>query len=173
MTGCSNSEPMASKSKAPVKRIWGIFGNAEPARKGRRLRCWRWYWVFDSQQVPRGGAGRHVNTEWIAKARNHLGVASALPHSEGVGYKPEYGEISMCLQVGRMGPISVDGAGQNNPLRSEGPWGRAVKTARTAVLTQALVLIQCRGTRRQSDSAKTECKPSEMKGMPGAGLTGV
>jgi hypothetical protein len=33
------------------------------------------------------------------------------------------GEIVMCLRVGRMGPISVDGLGQNNPGRSEGPWG--------------------------------------------------
>jgi hypothetical protein len=33
------------------------------------------------------------------------------------------GEIVMCRRVGRMGPISVDAAGQNNPERSEGPWG--------------------------------------------------
>ena len=33
------------------------------------------------------------------------------------------GEITMCLRVGRMGPTSVDGPGQNNPDRSEGPWG--------------------------------------------------
>ena len=33
------------------------------------------------------------------------------------------GEIAVCLRVGRMGPISVDGPGQNNPDRSEGPWG--------------------------------------------------
>ena len=39
------------------------------------------------------------------KARNHLRVASALPHSEGIVYKPPCGEIAMCLRVGRMGPI--------------------------------------------------------------------
>src|SRR5438128_10912614 len=33
------------------------------------------------------------------------------------------GEIAMCLRVGRMGPISGEGPGQNNPGRSEGPWG--------------------------------------------------
>jgi len=33
------------------------------------------------------------------------------------------GEIVMCLRVGRMGPISIDAPGQNNPERSEGPWG--------------------------------------------------
>ena len=31
------------------------------------------------------------------------------------------GEIAMCLRVGRMGPISEEGPGQNNPDRSEGP----------------------------------------------------
>jgi hypothetical protein len=29
----------------------------------------------------------------------------------------------MCLRVGRMGPISEEGSGQNNPDRSEDPWG--------------------------------------------------
>ena len=33
------------------------------------------------------------------------GVAEALPHSEGIAYKPLCGEIVMCLRVGRMGSI--------------------------------------------------------------------
>jgi hypothetical protein len=33
------------------------------------------------------------------------------------------GEIAMCPRVGRMGPISEEGPGQNNPDQSEGPWG--------------------------------------------------
>jgi len=41
----------------------------------------------------------------IVKARNHSWVASALPHSEGIAYKPLCGEIAMCPRVGRMGPI--------------------------------------------------------------------
>jgi hypothetical protein len=40
-----------------------------------------------------------------AKARNHSRVASALPHSEGIAYKPPCGEIAMCPRVGRMGSI--------------------------------------------------------------------
>jgi len=32
-------------------------------------------------------------------------VASALPHSEGIAYKPPCGEIAMCSWVGRMGSI--------------------------------------------------------------------
>jgi len=33
------------------------------------------------------------------------------------------GEIAMCPRVGRMGLISGDGLGQNNPVWSESPWG--------------------------------------------------
>ena len=40
------------------------------------------------------------NEQW-----NHSRVASALPHSEGIAYKPPCGEIAMCLRVGRMRPI--------------------------------------------------------------------
>jgi hypothetical protein len=41
----------------------------------------------------------------VAKARNHPRVASALPHSEGIAYKPPCGEIAMRSRVGRMGSI--------------------------------------------------------------------
>ena len=40
-----------------------------------------------------------------AKARNRSRVALALPHSEGIAYKPLCGEIAMCLRAGRMGPL--------------------------------------------------------------------
>jgi hypothetical protein len=58
----------------------------------------------NDDRTPRGQRGRHVRKEWAAKARNHSRVASALPHSEGIAYKPPCGEIAMCLRVGRMGP---------------------------------------------------------------------
>jgi hypothetical protein len=38
---------------------------------------------------------------------------------------------------GRWGRLSDDGPGQNNPDRSEGPWGRAAPAARMAVLKRA------------------------------------
>src|ERR1700726_2362611 len=53
----------------------------------------------------RGHRERHAKKEWSAKARNHPRVASALPHSEGIAYKPLCGEIAMCSRVGRMGSI--------------------------------------------------------------------
>ena len=55
--------------------------------------------------LPGGQRGRHARKEWTAKARNQPRVASALPHSEGIAYKPPCGEIAMCSRVGRMGSI--------------------------------------------------------------------
>ena len=59
----------------------------------------------------------------VVKARNHSRVASALPHSEGIAYKPPCGEVAMCRRVGRMGPVKRGRTGQHNPDPSEGPWG--------------------------------------------------
>ena len=41
-----------------------------------------------------------------SESPNHSRVASALPHSEGIAYKPPCGEIAMCLRVRRMRPIN-------------------------------------------------------------------
>src|ERR1019366_6738742 len=87
-----------------------------------------------SRRTPRGRGAQHVDKERCAKARNHSRAAKAHPHSKGIAYKPPCDETAMCRRVGRMGPISVDGPGHYNPVRSEGPWGRATLVARTAVL---------------------------------------
>jgi hypothetical protein len=53
-----------------------------------------------------------------------LGIVNM--HSVGIWYKPRDGEVRMCAhEWGGWGRISEDGPGQNNPDRSEGPWGRA------------------------------------------------
>jgi hypothetical protein len=55
------------------------------------------------------------NHSWVASRRSCTAKASRISRIDG--------EIAMCLRVGRMGPTSVDGPGQNNPDWSEGPWG--------------------------------------------------
>jgi hypothetical protein len=42
---------------------------------------------------------------FIGAGEQRVGGPSALPHSEGIAYKPARGEIAMYLRVGRMGPI--------------------------------------------------------------------
>src|SRR3712207_8886747 len=53
-----------------------------------------------------------------AKARNHSRVASALPHSEGIAYKPPCGEVAMCRRVGRMGPVKRRSEEHTSELQS-------------------------------------------------------
>src|SRR5216684_1308819 len=48
---------------------------------------------------------------------------------------------------GGWGRVSDDGPGQNNPDRSEGPWGRAAWSARTEVFISASPLTQSRESR--------------------------
>src|SRR5262245_32252306 len=53
---------------------------------------------------------------------------------------------------GGWGRLSVDGLGQKNPDRSEGPWGRAAEAVRTEVFQRAT----SPGTERGSDEGSGE-----------------
>src|SRR5258705_13832852 len=88
-------------TSTPHKRRTRTIAPVYSRRRPRRHRCAG----TDDDRTPRGRRGRYARTEWIAKARNHSRVASALPHSEGIAYKPPCGENAMCPQVGRMGSI--------------------------------------------------------------------
>ena len=48
-------------------------------------------------------------------------------HSEGISYKPQAVKSGCACEWGGWGRLSVDGPGQKNPDRSEGPWGRAAE----------------------------------------------
>jgi hypothetical protein len=63
--------------------------------------------------MPRGNMQRKRGTTRGSPRRTRTAKASRISRTDG--------EIAMCLRVGRMGSISVDGSGQNNPVRSEGP----------------------------------------------------
>ena len=55
-----------------------------------------------------------------------VGRLGASTHSEGIAYKPPCGEMRCACEWGGWGRLSDDGPGQNNPDRSEGPWGSGV-----------------------------------------------
>jgi len=98
---CVNRE--APKYLPRVKRIAGRLGVPSRSDLGEGdvgIEVWT-----SDDRAPRGHRERHAKKEWSAKARNHPRVASALPHSEGIAYKPPCGEIVMCSRVGRMGSI--------------------------------------------------------------------
>ena len=88
----------------PRETDCGRIGSAEPLRISAKAMSASKFWTSDDR-APRGHRERHAKKEWSAKARNHPRVASALPHSEGIAYKPPCGEIAMCSRVGRMGSI--------------------------------------------------------------------
>ncbi len=52
-----------------------------------------------------------------------LGGRLGAVHSEGIRYKPQSGEIGMCLRVGRMGPIKRGWTGTEQPGLERGPLG--------------------------------------------------
>ena len=56
-------------------------------------------WMRSDDELP-GVAAGICRTEWSAEARNRAWVASALPHSVGIAYKPLCGEIAVCTRVG-------------------------------------------------------------------------
>ena len=81
-----------------------------------------------SRKVPRGFRGRHVATEHRGKLRTsrgsprHMEVCTA----RASGISRETVKSGCAREWGGWGRISEDGPGQQNPDRSEGPWGRTV-----------------------------------------------
>jgi hypothetical protein len=80
------------------------------------------------------------------------------------------GEVAMCPRVGRMGPISVDGPGQHNPVWSEGPWGHGSEVAVTDEATGPTLI----GRSATAESVtKGGSQPPIRPRMLGASLSGV
>ena len=81
------------------------------------------------------------------------------------------GKSRRACEWGGWGRLSDDGAGQNNPYRSEGPWGRAACAARMAASNRAGFLDSDRGFGAATEDANVGSKPEHGQGMPGVGLT--
>jgi len=73
-------------------------------------------------------------------------------------------------QRGRWGRISVEGGGHYNPVRSEGPWGRAAGAARTAVLHRVAVPDSERGAQFRHGEREGWKQTSPGKGYAGSEL---
>jgi len=67
---------------------------------------------------------------------------------------------------GGWGRLSEDGLGQHNPVRSEGPWGRAAESARTEVFHKRIVPDSAQGITMAAESTKGDGKPSTGKAAP-------
>jgi hypothetical protein len=115
-------------------------------------------WGIGSRKVPRGLRGRHV----VKEHQRKLGTSRGSPRhmrictAKASGISRETVKSRCAREWGGWGRLSDDGPGQNNPDRSEGPWGRAAWSARTEVLTSTSSLTQSREYRWQRRARRTE-----------------
>ena len=79
------------------------------------------------------------------------------------GINREAAKSGCAREWGGWGRISDDGPGQQNPDRSEGPWGRAAESARTEVFRSASSLTQCREPRWQQRARRAMANQSAGK----------
>ena len=107
----------------------------------------------------------------VAKARNHSRVASALPHSEGIAYKPPCGEVAMCRRVGRMGPVKPGRTGTAEPGPERGPLGRRATHPPRRCIIMVSGPAQYGTTAPTLRCTKGDGKPAVSRRMPGAGLS--
>src|SRR3954451_10648098 len=103
LTGRSKREPVKPRKPGPRETDCGSIGSAEPLGSRQAASASR-HWTHAMSNSP-GSERTACQDGMVAKARNHSRVASALPHSEGIAYKPPCGEVAMCRRVGRMGPV--------------------------------------------------------------------
>ena len=89
-----------------------------------------------SRKIPRGHRGRHVAKDHQRKLRTsggsprHGGTCTA----KASRINRRAAKSRCARNWGGWGQLSVEGPGQNNPDRSEDPWGRATIVARMAAL---------------------------------------
>jgi hypothetical protein len=129
------SQSLRRRGQAPEKSSLReadcrTVGRAEPLITWRRPKSEPQGWN-EPVAISPGRRGRHVKKDGQRKRGTTRRSPRRNVHSEGISYKPLSGENGRCLRVGRMGSVSDDGAGQKNPRRGEGPWGRAADAVRT------------------------------------------
>jgi hypothetical protein len=97
--------------------------------------------------------------------RKH-GTSRGSPRPEGTAKAPRItstaGKSRRAHEWGGWGRLSIDGPGQKNPDRSEGPWGRAATAARMAAAHRAEALDSERDTPAATGDAKDGSKLSDV-----------
>ena len=125
----------------------------------------------NDDRTPRGHRGWHVRKECAVKARNHLWVASALPHSEGIAYKPLAVKSRCARRWGGWGRLSLDGPRQHNSDQNEDLWGGGPPTLQGGARSSPRP-DTARESRRTTTCTNGGRKPNISQCMPGAALAG-
>ena len=106
----------------------------------------------------------------VVKARNHSRVASALPHSEGIAYKPPCGEVAMCREWGGWGRLSRTDRDSITRTRARAPGAEGDPPSK-AVHRPVGGPAQYGTTAPTLGCTKGDGKPAVSRRMPGAGLS--
>jgi hypothetical protein len=134
--GCSASEPYSPEMGSPPEADGGGIGSAEPLREGRRPMPSTNNWVHAV-----GGVPGVIEGDMPRKSgqRKH-GTSHGTPRPTGTAGASRItgpaGKSRRARERGGWGRLSDDGPGQNNPDRSEGPWGKSVSALERRCMTE-------------------------------------
>ena len=133
------SERANQEASKPVPRLKRIVGNSRvpnPSNRGEGQCRRRRNWV----QAAAGLSGVLEDDMPRQNGQRKHGTSRGSPRPAGTAKAPRItskaGKSRRAREWGGWGRLSVDGPGQNNPDRSEGPWGRE-QNSRMAVLDRA------------------------------------
>src|SRR5215510_16222209 len=121
---------------------------------------------MSSRRVPRGLRGRHVAKDHQGKLRTsrgsprHMRICTA----KASGISRETVKSGCAREWGGWGRLSEDGPGQQNPDRSEGPWGRAAIRSHGGA-HQRIVPDTEPGAAVAAESTKDDGKPVRWGGL--------
>ena len=154
-----------------AKRIAGILGVPSRSHVGEgpcRHPCAGTYGC----RTPRGRRGRHVRTERSSESPEPLASCRSAPATvKAFHISRSAMKLGCAREWGGWGRISVDGPGQHNLDRSEGPWSRATHVARMAVFHRAGgPPTQSGGPMFAAGSTKDGSKPASRDGHAGSQL---
>jgi hypothetical protein len=128
--GCSNGEPISPENQFVVgAERFPVYAKARAKWKPEQ-----------SHEGPTGDAGDDTLRRNMQRKRGTTRGSPRRTCTAKASRISRRAVKSRCAcEWGRWGRLSVDGSGQNNPNRSEGPWGRAATVARTAVRARVLL----------------------------------
>jgi hypothetical protein len=132
-----------------------------PSGRGEGQRCRRRNWVH----AVGGISGVRERDMSRKNSQRKHGTTRGSPRPAGTAKAHRItstaGKSGRAREWGGWGRLSVDGPGQNNPDRSEGPWGRATQVALMAVRRR----VRCLDTDRGLDRDHVACERRQQTWM--------
>ena len=160
-TGCSASEPYGPEMGSPPEADGGSIGKCRARQEGAKASVVDEGLGISSRRSP-GVIEDDMSRQ--SEQRKH-GTSCGSPRPTGTAKASRItgntGKSRCACKRGGWGRLSVDGSGQNNPNRSEGPWGRATHVARTAARYRACVFDSERRAHMATGRASDRCKLSD------------